>query len=451
MKINTIHCHFSFCRYIKKQKGCDYVRFPTHEEIETLDLEELIDIMLATSDKREFIIKKQEVPSHFSQKDEMGIDDVKEFFGFDVPKCTYQFPHIEERDTIEVTEFLGRRTVPAKDFFWSMKVIKEEKMFGIVDVTFKINKVYVKSNEERFEQIQTVFKDQTFYFYDYEQEQYVQINKKGKENDNTQEYKRRVQLMEMCFERLEKENNSYLKLLETASVDLTKRTKEPHYVDEFIEYFTNYQAHFAILEPFLPLKILFNHTDSTNYQRICTFLERLKNLVSESLTTLKKMQKNGILDDLREPQHVKEFTSFQYVKKEIQKMFRLREEQEQTGKRKVVVEKTDGFYEWDEDRMYSNLVQIETSRFFKNAPGTKEQREREIDEIHKSMLGNAKTMKEENEDIVENEVLTQEELEKLSTLTGREKRSYLVKIISGLVRKGKITKEQQMEYLNRYI
>lgn len=427
------------------------MRFLTHEEIENLELSELIDIMLATSDKREFQITYQEVPSHFSQKDEMGIDDVKECFNFDVPNCTYQFPYIEERDTIEVTEFLGRRTIPAKDFFWSMKVVKEEKMFGIVDVTFRINKVSVKTNEERFEQTQTVFKDQTFYFYDYEQGVYVQINKKGKENDNTQEYKRRVQLMEMCFERLEKENNAYLKLLESASIDLTERTKEPHFVGEFIEYFTNYQAHFAILEPFLPLKTLFNHTDSENYQRICSFLDRLKISVSETLTTLRKMQTNGISDDLREPQHVEAFTDFQDVKKRIKKMFALREEKEQTGKRKVIVHKTDGFYDWDENRMYPNLIQIETSRFFKNIPGTKEQREREINEIHQGMLNNPKAVKEANENTVENEVLTREELEKLSTLTGRERRSYLVSIISRLVRQGKIPKEQQMEYLKRYI
>ncbi|MGM2612126.1 hypothetical protein [Bacillus cereus group sp. BceL008] len=427
------------------------MRFPTHEEIENLELSELIDIMLATSDKREFQITYQEVPSYFSQKNEMGIDDVKECFNFDVQNCTYQFPYIEERDTIEVQEFLGRRTVPAKDFFWSMKTTKEEKMFGIVDVTFRINKVSVKTNEERFEQTQTVFKDQTFYYYDYEQGVYVQINKKGKENDNTLEYKRRVQLMEMCFERLEKENNAYLKLLESASIDLTERKKEPHFVAEFIEYFTNYEAHFAILEPFLPLKMLFNHTDSENYQRICSFLERLKISVSKTLTTLRKMQTNGITDDLREPQHVKEFTSFQNVKKEIQKMFSLREEKEQTGKRKVIIHKTDGFYDWDENRMYPNLIQIETSRFFKNIPGTKEQREREINEIHQGMLNNPKAVKEANENTVENEVLTQEELAKLKTLAGREKRSYLVSIISRLVRQGKIPKEQQMEYLKRYI
>ncbi|MCC2425452.1 hypothetical protein, partial [Bacillus wiedmannii] len=267
----------------------------------------------------------------------------------------------------------------------------------------------------------------------------------------TLEYKRRVQLMEMCFERLEKENNAYLKLLESASVDLTERKKEPHFVGEFIEYFTNYQAHFAILEPFLPLKTLFNHTDSENYQRICSFLERLKISVSKTLTTLRKMQTNGITDDLREPQHVKEFTSFQNVKKEIQKMFSLREEKEQTGKRKVVIQKTDGFYDWDENRMYPNLIQIETSRFFKNVPGTKEQREREINEIHQGMLNNPKSVKEADENTVENEVLTKEELEKLSTLAGREKRSYLVSIISRLVRQGKIPKEQQMEYLERYV
>ncbi|WP_131799995.1 hypothetical protein, partial [Bacillus mycoides] len=193
------------------------MEFVTEEEIYTLDLSVLIDRMLSTYEKREFEITYKDVPTHFRQKTEMTIDDVKEFFHFDVEECKYQFPFIDERKLLEVTEFMGRKTVPAKNFFWFIQVQKTEKMFGIVEVLFKIIKITVKSNEERFENMQVVFKDETNYYYDYAQEQYVQINKKAKQNDNLDEYKSRVQLLEKCFERLEKENNSYLLLLQESA------------------------------------------------------------------------------------------------------------------------------------------------------------------------------------------------------------------------------------------
>lgn len=427
------------------------MQFPTKEEIQTLDLQDLIKKMLATFKKREFEITFKEVPSHFSQKKEMGIEDVKDFFHFDVENCTYQFPRIEERETIGVPEFMGRKTVPSKNFFWSMKTEKEEKMFGIVDVLFKINKVSVKANEERFEQTQTVFKEATSYYYDYEKNEYVQINRKGKDNPNTQEYLRRVELLEMCFERLEKENDTYLKLLETAALYLTNQKTVD--VVAFIDYFEDYKAHYSILQPFLPLKMLFNHTDSENYGQINAFFKRINQKVDETLLELKTMRTNGILGDLRDhtmKAYHDQYTLFLDIKKELQVMFQIRDEIEIQKRGKEPSQTMDGFYKFDKKRMYENLIQIETVRFFKNSPGTKEQREKEIEALHKRSLESAQLVQDENENTDEYEVLTRDEIEELNKMAGREKKNHLVKLINGLVSQGKISANDRQRYLNRY-
>ena len=421
------------------------MQFVTEEEIYTLDLSILIDRMLSTYEKREFEITYQNVPTYFTQKTEMTIDDVKEYFQFDIATCTYQFPFIDERNLIEINEFMGRKTVPAKNFFWLIQVQKTEKMFGIVDVLFKIVKITVKSNEERFENMQVVFKDETNYYYDYEQEQYVQINKKAKKNDNLDEYKRRVQLLEKCFERLEKENNAYLLLLQAASKHLTKK-RDTHNAESFLDYFQDYLAHYEMLKDYFPLKILYNHTDKINYRSILAFFGRVNQLVRESVDELKTKRITGDLRDI----NVHLFNSLSDLKKEIVSMFRLREEIEVMRKRQQnPYQCMDGFYKLDKDRLYANLVQIEVERFFKNNPGTKEQRKQEYEELHKNMLENSRRVqpKEEAENY---EVLSKEQLLELSKVTGSKKNALLLSYIRELIKQGKMQDKQLHVYLNLY-
>ncbi|WP_131799318.1 hypothetical protein [Bacillus mycoides] len=400
--------------------------------------------MLSTYEKREFEITYKDVPTHFRQKTEMTIDDVKEFFHFDVEECKYQFPFIDERKLLEVTEFMGRKTVPAKNFFWFIQVQKTEKMFGIVEVLFKIIKITVKSNEERFENMQVVFKDETNYYYDYAQEQYVQINKKAKQNDNLDEYKSRVQLLEKCFERLEKENNSYLLLLQESAKHLTKK-RDMHNAESFFEYFQDYLAHYEMLKDYFPLKILYDHTDKTNYRSILAFFGRVNQLVRESVAELKT---GGITGDLRDV-NVNLFNRLANLKKEIVSMFQLREEIEVMRKRQQnPYQRMDGFYKLDKDRLYENLVQIEIEKFFKNNPGTKEQRKQEYEELHKNMLESSKKVQQKE---TENyEVLSAEQLLELSKLTGSKKNALLLSYIKELIKQGKIKEQQLHVYLNLY-
>ncbi|MET3065100.1 hypothetical protein ABXV20_27560 [Bacillus paranthracis] len=430
------------------------MQFVTEEEIQSLELETLISRMLATFNKKEFEIEFIDVPSYFRFKEMMGIDDVKEFFKFDVQNAIYTFPFLDERELMNVPTFKEKRILPPKGFFWVLKTEKEEKMFGIVDVMFTINKVLIKPNDERYEQMNVVFRDEKNFYLDYEKGEYVQVNKKQPSNENTHEYLRRIELKDKCFERLGEENDRYLEILSIASEHLIDRTTL-YTVEGFHTYFQDYLAIYESIKDYLALKMLFNQTDVVNYSRIKTYLEDLNTNVSERINDLSELKEQGITGDLREDDmkpYLSYFNSFENTRKKIRNMFRYRDEIVMKRKRAQDPAKTmDGFYAFDEKRMYPNLTQIENDYSYKNEAGTKEQRIKSIKELHTNMVQSVKAVQSEKQTVDKYDILTPEQKEELAKLTGRDKKNLLLKYINELIRQKKIDPLEKVLYLERYM
>lgn len=404
------------------------MQFVTEEEIQSLELETLISRMLDTFVKKEFELEFVDVPSHFRFKEIMGIEDVKEFIKFDVPNAIYTFPSLDERELMNVATFKEKKILPPKGFFWVLKTEKEEKMFGIVDVMFTINKVSIKANDERYEQMNVVFRDEKNFYFDYEKKEYVQVNKKQLTNENTQEYLRRIELKDKCFERLGEENDRYLEILLNSSEHLVDRTTL-YTVEGFHTYFQDYLAVYESIKGYLALKILFNQTDVVNYSRIKTYFKDLNTNVSERIGELVELKAKGVTGDLREDvmkPYLSYYDSFTKARKKIRNMFRYRDENVMKTKRAQDPKKTtDGFYEWDDTRMYANLMQIENDYSYKNEAGTKEQREKAVKELHENMLKRVKAVQSEKQ-TSKYDVLTEEQKAELSKRTGRDKNIYCI-------------------------
>ncbi|HFJ9368788.1 hypothetical protein [Bacillus cereus group sp. BY6-1LC] len=429
------------------------MQFVTEEEIQSLELETLISRMLATFIKKEFEMEFVDVPSYFRFKEIMGIDDVKGFLKFDVPNAIYIFPSLDERELMNVPTFKEKRILPPKGFFWVLKTEKEEKMFGIVDVMFTINKVSIKPNDERYEQMNVVFRDEKNFYFDYEKSEYVQVNKKQASNENTQEYLRRIELKDKCFERLGEENDRYLEILLNASEHLVDKNTL-YTVEGFHTYFQDYLAIYESIKDYLALKILFNQTDVSNYSHIKTYFEDLNANVSERITDFAELKEQGIIGDLRENDmkpYLSYFNSFENTRKKIRNMFRYRDEfVMKTKKAQDPLKKMDGYYAFDEKRMYANLMQIENDYSYKTQAGTKEQREKAVRELHENMVASVKAVQSEKQ-TDKYDVLTAEQKEELAKLTGRDKKNQLLKFINELIREKKIDPLEKVLYLERYM
>lgn len=418
------------------------MRFPEVKEIKEISLQELHKVIFKTFEKKDFQILYKEIDKELLIQEEILIDDIKHLFDFKVDESVYYFPYADERKTFNHS-FLGYRITPSKSFFWWIEPTVKERMFGLVDVEFSISKVSVKANDERFENVQRVYRETKSFYYDFEQEKYIQVNKKAV-NDETNEYRHREQLYSAVLERLESENLSYLGRLEKYVHYFLK--KEPDRVvvfQEFFKYFLQF-IHYEL--GFLEFKLLLGHIDADNYYRLKRFISSLGREIDVWVNQLKEIENKGHFDSFKEVhmhQYRAVFEGMNRTVEKIRSIFKERDFQEIRKSKSVTM---DGFYDYDQKRLYPNLVYIELDRAFKNVGGGVEYRKKEEQELLESLVKDIKITKKEQS----NELLSAEEKSHLEKLNGSERMTYLNDLLNRKVLQKIITSSEKVMYLNKY-
>lgn len=418
----------------------EVLNFPTIEEIKKMDLNKLHDIVFGSFEKKEFNVIYKEVAKSILAQEEITKFDIVDLLTIDIANRSYGFPFADERLHFNHT-FLGYKIVPVKGFFWLIKPIVRERMFGLVDVDFSIEKISVKTNDERFENFNRVYKDVKNFYYDYSTDTYVQINKSGK-NENTEEYKLREQLYSAVLERLEKENLSYLKRLETYV--LYFKDTEPNNTVTFKAFFDEYFKFLDEEVDFLKFKYLMGHIDSDNYFRMKKHFNKLKEEVDEWNKKIDEAIKNGIVDKFTdyEMYHESEwYESMNVTRNKIRELFKLRDTE--TIRKGKTVSK-DGYYDTDDKRAYANLVQIEIIRAFKDYPGSVENRLKEEADLVQALL-------KDGDNANENGLFTKEQLSKIESLSGAELSTYLSDTLNQLILDGVIEKSAKNTIMKEQI
>lgn len=398
-------------------------------DIEQIDFDELYQVLNDSFKKKDFDLRKKNLDQSILSKNEIQINDVKEYFDFDVENDIYTFPYIDERE-LRLHTFEGMEVFPMKKFYWYIDSNMIERFFGLIDIEFTINKISLKRNDERFDDTRSVFKDVKSFYYDYEKEKYIQINKNG-DNEFTKEYLKREEKYYKTLLRIENEMMMYLSRLERYRKIFTSL---PSTLNEY-KYFYGELKKYAFLESkFLALKAFLKHIDINHYRglknalgRFKTFLGHFEKYISNFSEKELHLKLSDFNDEFENITKINKFTQ-----EEVSPMFQIREVEKI---RKSKNSSSQGYFSYG-SKVYENFVYLEFENLRKKYPDSEEMRKKEKLEIEKSLKNTNVPQKEES-------ILTNLEWEELRNIDGSERRVVLAKILNKKISRGIISQSEK--------
>lgn len=317
--------------------------------------------------------------------DEISMDDLKDVFVFNHGERQYRFPSANEKKKYDGLSFLGHETLPAKGFFWEFETIIEPFPFGIIDVTFSIKRIGLATDLKHIGE-RNVFKQDYPFYYDFESGVYVQVSLKG---NTAPEYLKRKKLYAHLRKRLEDENLIYRSKLEAAAKELGKQgwlTETS--IPKVRSLFSNYIGFIADFRKYFLIKLMYAQVDQDHYDRLVKHIDRLvidANLGLESLETFENRGwERFIQTDIRQDDLLKLGKQLQGVRNEIAQFFFHQD------KLKVGYKKMDGYFSYNEERLFENPVQIEVENSRQIHSQTLTTRREEKQGTLGEMLGNGK-------------------------------------------------------------
>lgn len=312
---------------------------------------------------KEYKISYYEVDELLLELDEI---DFAEHLGktiqSDHKKGEYVFPFADQQKAYKDKTFLGHDILPAKGFFWRFETIKKEYPFGLVDVRFQMLKVQLASDMKHWGESR-VYKEDKQYYYDYENERFVHVNTK-RDSEEKAKWEERKALYLQLRKRLENENQTYLYQLEHAAKELGDHLLFTETNTKILrkKLFTFTQA-CKKLTVYLPIKTIFNQIDDQHFEHIKKHLHTLLKEAEECLEFLRDYEEKGYEDIMGSPYA----TDLRYIElHQSHETHRIKEARDKVVamfrmKNPSVLDTRplDGYYAYDTNRLYENLVQIE--------------------------------------------------------------------------------------------
>lgn len=386
---------------------------------------------------KDFVIFEKPVDEKLLISGKIMADDLKEYYEFHPEEHRYGFPYVDQKKD-EEEYFLGIYPVMASvGFFWRIDVEKRIRPYGLLDTVLKIKKITRKDSDNRFEQEQVVYKEEKNFIYDYEKDVYIQINPDKRNNPNTMDYMARDTAYETLMIRLIKEDKNYrekLGLLVRRILDdeqfLTMKTQ-----DEIKRIFEGWISDILEVKDLFLLKFLFSHTDQENYLLIEKKLGEILDILTLWTHNLSGSGKFKNTDPL-----------YSKLIKDVNRvldLFNPRTEKVLKGKEVSMV----GFHDYDENRLYENLPQIEMERHFRTDAGSTQGYKMLYQEIHEMLLKAEINLAESEE---ERSIFTYDEQIEIDKLKGGAKTNFLLNLLNQKASQGVIPKDQVHYFLDKY-
>lgn len=366
--------------------------------------------------RKEFIVQQNQLPWELRHKQKIVIDDVVQYFDLKSGrlKNIFSFPYLDEREfKLYLRKLATRKQLPDKGYFWLINTEIYERPFGLITTVTYIAAIRVKESDNRFELVKRLVTEMKHFYYYYEptkeivktkvgdeeieeevtyQNIYKQVLLDAKDNPHTKEYQRREEMLEEALEMLSPVGEIYKLRLEIIYDKLLK--VNPILIvsmSQFDYFFERYKRLVKKIEPLIPLKLLYSHTDREEYEFLLTYIEHLK----ERIEKLKEEFTNFMNEYNAEDVHFTEDKQFLVENTPLQKQtsallataqtlvkdcIRLFEPRPEYKKDKDGFSVTDeGYLKMIDGRLFPSLLTIELRRTFTNLPQN-EEKTREIEE-----------------------------------------------------------------------
>lgn len=353
------------------------LEFITIEELEKMELVDLYRYLDELNEKiKPHTIEFNEIPMEFKYRTKIEMTDLKDYFHFDHKNRKYVFPQLY--DDFRGFSFLGHEPLPAKGFFWKVTVTHNTYQFGLLYMLFELKKVG-PSSDLRYLGDRTVFKDEYEMFYDFESDMYVHVSKKNKEDID--QFNHRRHLYSLVLEKLENLNNEYKVNLEKAVKVLGLHTnRNMTEVKRLKALFLEAKKFIKENKQYLRAKVILAQITRQHFLKLLQEMERIERQTDTFIEFLEEFEERnfssianrGEFSDALEEKSklIREFRN------SIVQLFVYRDTQSTFFKPK------DGFFAFNDERLFENLPQIEIESSLAIISETKNRRE----QIKKELL-----------------------------------------------------------------
>ncbi|KAB2477758.1 hypothetical protein [Bacillus cereus] len=354
------------------------------EQVESVPLQDLIQFLLeSTARRKPFDLKFEEIDQDLYFSNAITFKHIQDHFRFDVENREYVYPHGDERELYKGA-FMEYKKLPVKGFFWVLNTEKREQPLGFVDLLFTVSKVGIKANDRRFPDSRFVIRDEKKFMYDFEEDMYMQINVKGR-NESTQAYNSRQELLAAVNKRLQAEYDAYLERLNNMATDI-KKYKATNTRDLKF-YYVAIDEWFEENIRFLDIAFLYDHVDEDGYAHLKNHVGQKREQIKSMVIELDKIEEifNGKVVDFVEYKHDEvlreHFVRSNALMDSVRRLFRQRNYNDM-DKYALEPKTCDwGYYDFDNERLYFNFVEMQTRRFYQNHAESWDSKMREEQEL----------------------------------------------------------------------
>lgn len=321
------------------------------EEIQDATFEEVLEYLQELEEIRKPLhLVFQEVDPRLFHQTEISMQQLSSYMDVDGEKGVCTYPSGEEEEKLL---FLGRKQLPVKGFRWRLYTDKKESPFALIKILFEAQMVGRKENDRRHPDFRHAERDTKHFYYDYEKETYVQVNLRNKgENVEKAEYFRRQELLAAITEKFNEVYDRYLESLQDIAlyVKWPRLETAQHYINFFQKVDKWLQTHLVYLQ----LERFYDRTDVENIAHLHEYTEELQKKMSDMCEELKVWKENKGDETL-----VYGDTELKIrlgaLEKEVRRLFSYRDYDSDIFKSE---EHGDGYYDWDEHRLYPNFCEI---------------------------------------------------------------------------------------------
>ncbi|BCD26888.1 hypothetical protein BC30090_p312 (plasmid) [Bacillus cereus] len=355
----------------------------TKEQMQDATIDELIAYLLdLRKNTEEFKLTFEEISQSLYFNSEITFEEIQEYFQKDIEDRGFTYPRGDERKFYG-GEFLGYSKVPLKGYFWVLNTEKIQRPLGLVDIVFTVSKVDIKSSDRRHPNFRTVIRDEKKFVYDYEYKNYKQVPIKDNKKDSgnvelRQFYKDRQVLVDVINYRMQEAFDGYLKDLESMTQDIfmykNKTTKG------FLGYFRTLIDWFVGHLKYLDIAFLYDHVDEELYNHLDGYIgDCIRDMVSmmEAMRSIEAQNKGEVINFVEyirnpfyDPEIKEVYDDANKLLERIQKLFEERDYGAMKGASKKTEECDHGYYDFDDDRLYYNLNEMQTRRFYQKEAGS---------------------------------------------------------------------------------
>lgn len=336
----------------------------TKEEIAQLSIEELLAYLLSSLTEidsfriKEFPLDEETLGDYYT----IDFDQIKSHLKYSEDYSVLEFPIVDDREERSVFSKSIKDYFTPIGFFNFTKCTYKQKPLGLVDINMFIYSMERKLNALKHPHYQKVFEKEENLAFDFENNKYVRADKENPNNEHSQIYKERLELLHFCLGKVKK---YYFKTYFPVFLSFIHESRpdgQYQHAVEYVEQYKNYLENY--FENGVSCLLIFSDISVGEYMKLKLHAKSLLKILNHIEDSLKKVKKEEDFSfaDYVQLKHTEEYQIYEEMRNLINHLENFK------TPRKNQQNKT---FEWgyiginrETKELFPNIAEVERRRYF---------------------------------------------------------------------------------------